>query len=316
VFKPRLDESRALVNSLSFADLAVRQPFLSDKSIPYFQLLGKNRSSFFSTPLFLSRKHLTLNILQPLSSSIQTSFYDFPFLLSKTSDTMRFTWLDWFSKWAYVEIQPSSVSRYSTIGVPYFRKPFDFNSTTGDKFQDVELYFTRVSRSRRNYLPLWLYSPLIFTRAYIWNTSSPLDYTFSNLTTHLTFVKYSCAQMHWYWNIPTLGNTLVDSFTYSNSGTSIYSKSTYQPRSSIQSYYTLLSALIDILSHREYLYRLVLANKFTISSVPQNLSVSTTNPLFFGVKIIVSIFRPVNFQFWVNSRVITKYIFVTSKKLP
>ena len=91
VFKPRLDESRALVNSSSFSDLSVRQPFLSDKSIPYFQLLGKNRSNFFATPLFVSRKQTMLNVLQPLSFSTQTSFYDFPFLLSKTSDTMRFT---------------------------------------------------------------------------------------------------------------------------------------------------------------------------------------------------------------------------------
>jgi hypothetical protein len=51
-----------------------------------------------------------------------------------------------------MEVQPSSVSRYSTIGVPYMRKPFDFNSATGDKIQDTESYFTRVSRSRRNYL--------------------------------------------------------------------------------------------------------------------------------------------------------------------
>ena len=279
VFKPRLDESRALVNSSSFSELAVRQPFLSDKSIPYFQLLGKNRSSFFSTPLFVLRQQPMLNILQPLAFSTYTSFYDFPFLLSKTSDTMRFTWLDWFSKWAYVEVQPSSVSRYSTIGVPYFRKPFDFNSTTGDKFQDVELYFTRVSRSRRNYLPTWLYSPLLFTRSYVWNVWSSLDWTFSTLKTHLIFAKYSCVQMHWYWNSPVLHNTAINSFAYSNSGNNTYFKSTYQPRSSIQSYYTSLSMLIDILSHREYLYRLVLSNKFTLSSLPQNLSVSPANPL-------------------------------------
>ena len=91
VFKPRLDESRALVNSSSFADLALRQPFLSDKAIPYFQLLGKNRTSFFTTPLYLSQRHSTLNVLQSLLTSTTSSFYDFPFLLAKTSDTMRFT---------------------------------------------------------------------------------------------------------------------------------------------------------------------------------------------------------------------------------
>ena len=71
----------------------------------------------------------------------------------------------------------------------------------------------------------------------------------------------------------------MNSFSYSNSGMNVYSKSTYQPRASIQSYYTSLSVLIDILSHREYLYRLVLSNKFTVSSLPQNLSVSSVNPL-------------------------------------
>ena len=91
VFKPRLDESRALVNSSSFANLAVNQPFLSDKSIPYFQLLGKNRTNFFSTPLYFSRANTILNTLHPLLANTTSSFYDFPFLLSKTSDTMRFT---------------------------------------------------------------------------------------------------------------------------------------------------------------------------------------------------------------------------------
>ena len=91
VFKPRLDESRALVNSSSFADLAVNQPFLSDKLIPYFQLLGKNRTNFFATPLYFSRKNTVLNTLHPLLVNTTSSFYDFPFLLSRTSDTMRFT---------------------------------------------------------------------------------------------------------------------------------------------------------------------------------------------------------------------------------
>jgi hypothetical protein len=94
VFKPRLDEGRAHVNSSSFADLAIRQPFLSDLRVPYLQLLGKNRASFFSTPLFLMRKHRILSTTMPLGSVLNAPFYDFPFLLAKTSDTMRFTWLD------------------------------------------------------------------------------------------------------------------------------------------------------------------------------------------------------------------------------
>jgi hypothetical protein len=91
VFKARLDESRALVNSSSFADLATKQPFLSDSSISYFQLLGKNRTNFFSTPLYLARKHIILNTVCPLFIYMNVPFYDFPFLPSKTSDIIRFT---------------------------------------------------------------------------------------------------------------------------------------------------------------------------------------------------------------------------------
>ena len=54
VFKARLDENRAHVQADSFSDLSNRQPFLSDSKVPYLQLLGKNRNSFFSTPLFTS----------------------------------------------------------------------------------------------------------------------------------------------------------------------------------------------------------------------------------------------------------------------
>jgi len=50
------------------------------------------------------------------------------------------------------EVQPSSVAKYSTLGVPYSRKHFDFGAGTGDVAQDVETYFTRLTRLRKNYI--------------------------------------------------------------------------------------------------------------------------------------------------------------------
>lgn len=91
VFKPRLDESRAHVNSHSFSELGLRQPFLSDTKVPYLQLLGKNRDSFFSTPLYTTLTHKNFNTASSLMESLNTPMYDFPFLLAKTSDTARFT---------------------------------------------------------------------------------------------------------------------------------------------------------------------------------------------------------------------------------
>lgn len=76
----------------------VNQPLLADAKVPYLQLLGKNRDSFFTTPLYFSLPNANFNDASALLDSLNTPMYDFPFLLAKTSDTARFTWIDWFSK--------------------------------------------------------------------------------------------------------------------------------------------------------------------------------------------------------------------------
>ena len=95
-------------------------------------------------------------------------------------------------------MQPSSVSRFSTLGIPYLRKPFDFNTNTGDQFQETEAYLTRISRSRRNYLPNWLYTPYLYNRFYLWNKKSKI--TDLSLDTSLTgsSLKHLLSSMSWY----------------------------------------------------------------------------------------------------------------------
>ena len=284
VFKARLDEGRANVQADSFSDLGLRQPFLSDKKIPYLQLLGKNRNSFFETPLFLTTAFDSYNTSSPLTSSLNTPAYSFPFLLARTSDTARFTWIDWFSKWKYVEVQPSSVSRYSTLGVPYFRKPFDFNSSTGDKYQDTELYFTRIARSRRNYLTNWSYSPYMYNRSYVWNAISKFDACLFTDYLSASSSKFLLNSMSWYWMSPSFDSNTISSQIFSLSGNDIYGKSTWRPRSSIQSFYANTSKLIDILSRREHLYRLYLSKSYNVEQLPRSLCATPSNPLLLELK--------------------------------
>jgi hypothetical protein len=80
-------------------------------------------------------------------------FFNFPFLLSSKSDMSRYLWLDWYTKWSLVEVQPSSVSKYSTLGVPYQKKPFDYNLELSENINEVETYLLRIARSRKNYMP-------------------------------------------------------------------------------------------------------------------------------------------------------------------
>ena len=284
VFKARLDEGRANVQADSFADLGLRQPFLSDKKVPYLQLLGKNRNSFFETPLFVTTAFDSYNSASPLTSSLNTPAYSFPFLLARTSDTARFTWIDWFSKWKYMEVQPSSVSRYSTLGVPYFRRPFDFNSSTGDKYQDTELYFTRIARSRRNYLTNWSYSPYVYNRAYVWNALSRFDSCLFTDYSSGSSSKFLLNSMSWYWMSPAFGSNTINAQLFSSSGNEIYHKSTWRPRSSIQSFYANTSKLIDILSKREHLYRLYLSKSYNVEQLPRSLCATPSNPLLVELK--------------------------------
>jgi hypothetical protein len=91
VFKPRLDENRAHIQASNYADLGLKQPFLSDSKVPYLQLLAKNTDSFYETPLYKSGTQLNFNAAAGLSDSLNSPMYDFPFLLARTSDTTRFT---------------------------------------------------------------------------------------------------------------------------------------------------------------------------------------------------------------------------------
>ena len=98
VFRPRFDEGRANVTSISFADLGLKQPFLSDTKVPYLQMLGKNRDSFYTAPSYNLSSLKNLNVYSSLAELLNSPTYDFPFLLGRTSDEVRFLWVDWFAK--------------------------------------------------------------------------------------------------------------------------------------------------------------------------------------------------------------------------
>jgi hypothetical protein len=51
-----------------------------------------------------------------------------------------------------MEVQPSSVARYSLLGVPYTNKSFEYTTGTGDEINESEVYLIRLARARKNYL--------------------------------------------------------------------------------------------------------------------------------------------------------------------
>ena len=98
VFRARFDEGRANINSLNFASIEPKQQFLTDFGTPYSKALKKNSESFFNSPLYHKTFRPNDNDIKFLTSSLNSSFYDFPFMLSQTSDLIRHAWIDWFAQ--------------------------------------------------------------------------------------------------------------------------------------------------------------------------------------------------------------------------
>jgi len=52
--------------------------------------------------------------------------------------------------------------------MPYFNKNFEFNTQIGEILTESETYFLRIAKARKNYLPNWTYTPLLYDKSVIW----------------------------------------------------------------------------------------------------------------------------------------------------
>lgn len=80
-------------------------------------------------------------------------YANLPFLRSLRSDSARYLWFDWMAQWSTIEVQPSSLARYTLYGLPVPTRAFDYpHKRTWEDWRDGEDYFTRLSRARKGYL--------------------------------------------------------------------------------------------------------------------------------------------------------------------
>ena len=296
VFKARFDDGRSNVKINHLSDVRSRQPFMTDGRVPYEKLLGKNKESFYNTTFYKNNNFPIFNDLSSLSNSLNFYFFDFPFLMSLASDPSHFVWFDWYTKWSLLEVQPSSVSRYSTLGVPYTKKHFDFNSETGDAIKDSETYFTRIAKSRKNYLPLWNYTPYLYAKSAIWMADSKQNLL--NLDSHsdVTNITLVLNEMNWYWTSLAFTKNTTEYFTPSISGNNIYAHSLWRPYTSIAAYTYNVSLLADMLTKREFLYRQYLESNNKLINLPKILSASPNHPLMQELKSSFLLVDPITYN--------------------
>jgi hypothetical protein len=310
VFKARFEDGRSHTSLDQFSGLYPKQTFLTTYRVPYETLLGKTKNSFFNVNFYAPKPIKIFNKFSSISSSNNYHFFDFPFLLSAKSDMSRYLWFDWFSKWGLVEVQPSSVSRYSTLGVPYLKKPFDYNVENGESLNEVETYLTRISRTRKNYLTNWNYSPFMYLRPSSTKVDN-LSFLFKTLKqNHYSLLRTLFLKGHNYENCIFFLSELEQKFTPSFSGLNTYIKPSSKSLASAQSYYYTLSTLVDFLTKREMLYRQYLELNNNLIHLPKEITANPTNPLINEVKNTFNFNDPL-----IVSSEYSREVFITSLDL-
>jgi heme/copper-type cytochrome/quinol oxidase subunit 2 len=293
VFRARFEDGRSNIRMSQFADIRVTQPFMTGNRVAFEKLLGKNKESFYNTTFYTNNTFPVFNDLASANNSLNTYFFDFPFLLSTMNDAAHFVWFDWYTKWSMVEVQPASASKQSLAGVPYGKKTYDFTPDSGDTLADSETYFTRITRARKNYLPLWVYTPYLYTRANVWSAESKIHLLNANCVEDTNGLRNVLSRMDWYWTALAFAKNTSEYFTPSFSNSQ---KSSWRPYTSIQSYHYNLSVLTDILTRREYLFRQYLERNNKIINLPKTLTANPHNPLINEIRSSFLLIDPIIFS--------------------
>ena len=296
VFKSRFDEGRSNARLQDFSNSAVAHPFVTAKRTPYESLLAKNTESFYATNNYVNALNTNFSELFSVWGSLNVYFADLPFLVSMKSDPSRYLWFDWQSRWSSMELQPSSVARYSLLGVPYSTKSFEYDTASGDEINDSENYLVRLARARKNYMPSWAYTPYFYAKMSNWYKAHDSANTFFTNKHSLDNTRKAFQLSKAFWTKAILFNNTTNLSTPSFSGVNTFARSSSRPTSGIQSYYYTSSILVDILSKREYLYRQYLLKQGASVNLPKYFVAAPNNPLLEEVKSSYPLIDPASFS--------------------
>lgn len=276
VFKTRFDELRSFTRPNDFSLVENRIPLLSSELPSLRSSLTKNSSTF--NAVVIHRSQISTLSNAHLSNFINTPAFELPIMLGLKSDPGRHIWIDWFSRWGFYEVQPASTARYAIYGMPYFAKLFDFSAAINEEMGDTENYFIRIVRARRHYQPNWVVTPLTYNSnkvSFISDFNSPNELIPSSFDSfHELLVAYN--------NFLNTASTppVSTHFSPATSSSVTVSRSLWQPHNHKDLYNLYATTLLDTLTRREYLARILLLKRCNQFSVPSFLTASVENPTF------------------------------------
>ena len=275
VYRSRFDEGRSNMHISSMHNSYTPYPLLTETRNNYESIVAKNRESYFSASLFNTRfahKFSDLNVSATANSSL---FLDAPFLLSFKSDPSRYLWFDWLSRWVSIEVQPSSIAKYSLAGLPYAARLYEFASQLGDELGDSENYLSKMYHARRNYVQDWSTASYFYLKTSAWFRCAPQLYDSLGLSGSATYLLFSSS----YLNAEYCVNSTQKSASPCFSGLNKLNGMLYTPSFEIANCNYVSSTLIDLLSKREHFYRLFVASKAHVIGLPDSFVATPTSKL-------------------------------------
>lgn len=294
VFRARFDEGRSHSKLLDFSKTFDKQAYISSLRPAYEKLLGKNKQNYFKINFYNKHTFDQFNDLYALSSSMNFYYFDFPFLLAAKSDASRYLWFDWFAKWGFYEVQPSSSSKYAIHGAPYSNKMFEFNTQINDVLSETETYLTRIGNARRNYLSNWTRVPFFFIKNLYWYNNNTLSHVFTTVQDSTLRTEAILSFMHWYWRGVEARERLHTLFTPSDSNLFSYGRGGPYYDESAQAYYYTMASLLDTLTRREYLYRQFFFMHNRLTNLPTYLINSPSNPILKEIRALFFFIDPID----------------------
>jgi heme/copper-type cytochrome/quinol oxidase subunit 2 len=178
--------------------------------------------------------------------------------LSLKSDASRYLWFDWHARWTSIEVQPSSIAKYSLAGLPHSTKVYDYASSLSEGLADSEAYLSKIFHARKNYLSTWSRLSYFYLRTTKWAGAG--NYFFlnhKNLFNFKRLLHFNLTRWSGKSNEYLYPSRFYANFSTLNRPNAAFQHTLYN----VSAYSYFFSTLTDILARRDYLYFLLYNNK-------------------------------------------------------
>ena len=140
-----------------------------DSTLPKFNdSIKKNSVSFIKSNFY--KKSIYNSSLNKLMRLDNNFYYEFPFFISNMSDIIRYMWVDWYSRSLQRMSKALDLNYYGLNGNKKLYSIYSSieNKTSllyKNKKSTAQNYLTRVSSSRKLYLPSWTFSAFNYMKS-------------------------------------------------------------------------------------------------------------------------------------------------------